>query len=31
MLQLDKTIDDGNLFTGDFRSRSDGYIGIIEE
>lgn len=31
MLQLDKTIDDGNLFTGEFRSRSDGYIGIIEE
>ena len=31
MLQIDKTIDDGNLATGDFRSRSDGYIGIIEE
>jgi prepilin-type N-terminal cleavage/methylation domain-containing protein len=31
MLKLDKTIDDGNLATGDFRSRTDGYIGIIEE
>jgi general secretion pathway protein G len=31
MLQLDRTIDDGDLATGDFRSRPDGYIGIIEE
>jgi type IV pilus assembly protein PilA len=31
MLLLDQTIDDGNLFTGEFRSRTDGYIGIIEE
>ena len=31
LLQLDKTIDDGNLATGDFRSRADGYIGIIED
>lgn len=31
MLKLDSTIDDGSLTTGDFRSRSDGYIGIIEE
>ena len=31
MLALDKTIDDGNLATGEFRSRSEGYIGIIEE
>jgi prepilin-type N-terminal cleavage/methylation domain-containing protein len=31
MLALDKTIDDGNLATGEFRSRTDGYIGIIEE
>jgi len=31
LLQLDKTIDDGNLATGEFRSRSDGYIGIIED
>ncbi len=31
MLALDKTIDDGNLATGQFRSRADGYIGIIEE
>jgi len=31
MLLLDKTIDDGSLATGEFRSRADGYIGIIEE
>jgi type II secretory pathway pseudopilin PulG len=31
LLQLDKTIDDGNLATGEFRSRSDGFIGIIED
>jgi len=31
MLQVDNTIDDGNLATGEFRSRSEGYIGIIEE
>jgi prepilin-type N-terminal cleavage/methylation domain-containing protein len=31
LLQLDKTIDDGNLATGEFRSRADGYIGIIED
>ena len=30
MVLVDKSIDDGNLATGDFRSRSDGYIGIIE-
>ena len=31
MLEIDQMIDDGNLATGDFRSRSDGYIGIIEQ
>ena len=31
LLQLDKTIDDGNLSTGGFRARANGYIGIIEE
>ena len=31
MLKIDNTIDDGNLATGEFRSRSEGYIGIIEE
>jgi prepilin-type N-terminal cleavage/methylation domain-containing protein len=31
LLQLDKTIDDGNLGTGQFRARADGYIGIIED
>ncbi len=31
MLKLDSIIDDGNLGTGDFRARADGYIGIIEE
>ena len=31
MIQIDQTIDDGNLATGEFRSRSDGYIGIIEQ
>jgi general secretion pathway protein G len=31
MIKVDKLIDDGNLATGDFRSRSDGYIGIIED
>jgi prepilin-type N-terminal cleavage/methylation domain-containing protein len=31
MLALDKTIDDGNLSTGEFRARANGYIGIIEE
>ena len=30
MLRIDQMIDDGNLATGDFRSRADGYIGIIE-
>jgi prepilin-type N-terminal cleavage/methylation domain-containing protein len=31
MRQIDQMIDDGNLATGEFQSRSDGYIGIIEE
>ena len=31
MLAIDQMIDDGNLDTGDFRSRSGGYIGIIEQ
>jgi prepilin-type N-terminal cleavage/methylation domain-containing protein len=31
MVKIDQIIDDGNLTTGDFRSRSDGYIGIIEQ
>ena len=31
MLEIDQMIDDGNLATGAFRSRTDGYIGIIEQ
>jgi type IV pilus assembly protein PilA len=31
MVQIDQIIDDGDLATGDFRSRTDGYIGIIEQ
>ena len=31
MTEIDQMIDDGNLATGDFRSRTDGYIGIIEQ
>jgi prepilin-type N-terminal cleavage/methylation domain-containing protein len=31
MLRIDKIIDDGNLATGEFRSRANGYIGIIED
>jgi len=30
MLRIDQMIDDGNLATGDFQSRANGYIGIIE-
>ncbi len=30
LIKLDKTIDDGNLQTGSFRSRSAGYISIME-
>jgi type IV pilus assembly protein PilA len=30
MAQIDAIIDDGNLSTGDFRKRSQGYIYIIE-
>lgn len=30
MRQLDKVIDDGNLASGIFRARADGYIYIIE-
>ncbi len=30
MEAIDSTIDDGNLSTGSFRSRSQGYISIIE-
>jgi prepilin-type N-terminal cleavage/methylation domain-containing protein len=30
MREVDTAIDDGNLSTGSFRSRSQGYIGIIE-
>jgi prepilin-type N-terminal cleavage/methylation domain-containing protein len=31
MLKIDKLFDDGHLGTGNFRSRQDGYIFIIEE
>ena len=30
LVDIDKTIDDGNLNTGGFRSRNSGYISIIE-
>jgi prepilin-type N-terminal cleavage/methylation domain-containing protein len=30
MLRIDQIIDDGNLATGEFQSRANGYIGIIE-
>ncbi len=30
MLEIDQKIDDGNLATGSFRKRSQGYISIIE-
>ena len=30
MLRIDKIIDDGNLATGEFQSRANGYIGAIE-
>ena len=30
MIEIDKTIDDGDLSTGSFRSRAAGYISIIE-
>ena len=30
MLEIDQKIDDGNLSTGSFRKRSQGYISIIE-
>ncbi len=31
MLDIDRIIDDGNLLTGSFRQRANGYIWIIEE
>jgi len=31
MEEIDRLIDDGNLFTGKFRKRNQGYISIIEE
>jgi prepilin-type N-terminal cleavage/methylation domain-containing protein len=31
MREIDRAIDDGNLETGKFRSRADGYIYILEE
>lgn len=30
MTELDRLVDDGNLSTGNFRSRSNGYIYVIE-
>ena len=30
LVDIDKTIDDGNLSTGSFRSRGSGYISVIE-
>jgi general secretion pathway protein G len=30
MLEIDRSIDDGNIYTGMFRKRSDGYIFVIE-
>lgn len=31
MQQVDATFDDGNLSTGQFRSRTDGYMYVLEE
>jgi hypothetical protein len=30
MLEIDRSIDDGNLYAGAFRKRSGGYIYVIE-